>query len=152
MPVMPTRGHVWFVVQAILFCAMLRAPLKERCACPLVLRAMGLLILSAGVVVAVLSYRTLGRSHSPWTTPLADGQLVTTGMYRCMRHPIYTGWILVALGWALLTGSRLGVGVALPGGTFYDLKAREEEKWLADTYAGYAAYQRQVKRFIPWIY
>jgi protein-S-isoprenylcysteine O-methyltransferase Ste14 len=69
-----------------------------------------------------------------------------------MRHPIYTGWLLGALGWALLTGSRLGVGVALAGGIFYDLKAREEEKWLAATYADYTAYQRQVKRFIPWTY
>jgi len=73
-------------------------------------------------------------------------------MYQFMRHPIYAGWILVALGWALLSGSQLGVGVALAGGIFYDLKSREEEKWLVTTYADYAAYQRQVKRFIPWIY
>ncbi len=149
---MQKRGHLWFVVQAILFCAMLLAPLKERRACPVLLRALGLITLIGGVIVALLGYRTLGRSHSPWTTPIADGQFVTTGMYQFMRHPIYAGWILVALGWALLSGSQLGVGLALAGGIFYDLKSREEEKWLVTTYADYAAYQRQVKRFIPWIY
>ncbi len=149
---MQKRGHLWFVVQALLFCAMLLAPLLERRACPVWLRAVGLITLIGGVIVALLGYRTLGRSHSPWTTPIADGQLVTTGMYQFLRHPIYAGWILVALGWALLRGSRLGVGVALAGGIFYDLKSREEEKWLAAPYAEYAAYQRQVKRFIPWIY
>jgi protein-S-isoprenylcysteine O-methyltransferase Ste14 len=109
---------LWFVAQAILFCAMLLAPLLERRACPVVLRAVGLITLSGGVIVAVLGYRTLGRSHSPWTTPIADGQLVTTGMYQYMRHPIYAGWLLGALGWALLTSSRLGVGVALAGASF----------------------------------
>lgn len=149
---MEKRGHLWFVVQAILFCAMLLAPLLERRACPVVLRAVGVITLSGGVIVALLGYRTLGRSHSPWTTPIADGQLVTTGIYQYMRHPIYAGWLLVALGWALVTGSRLGVGVALAGGIFYDLKARKEDTWLAATYADYTAYQRQVKRFIPWTY
>ena len=51
---MEKRGHLWFVVQAILFCAMLLAPLLERRAFPVVLRAVGVITLSGGVIVALL--------------------------------------------------------------------------------------------------
>jgi len=149
---MQRRGQIWFAVQFILFCALLFAPFAGRFDCPLWLRIPGLIILSGGVTVTVVGYRTLGGSHSPWTNPIEGGNLVTKGIYRSIRHPIYTGWILAALGWALLFGTLFGVGVALAGLVFYDLKSKEEEKWLIETYAAYPAYKREVKRFIPGIY
>ncbi len=149
---MEKRGQLWFVVQFILFCTMLLAPLVERFEGPFWLRALGLAISISGVIVAVFGYRTLGSSHSPWTNPIEGEHLVTTGIYHYMRHPIYTGWILGALGWALLISSLLGIGIAIALFIFYDLKSREEEKWLNQRYIGYPAYQRQVKKFIPWVY
>lgn len=149
---MEKRGQLWFVVQVILFCTMLLAPFVERFEGSFWLRALGLAILISGVIVAVLGYRTLGSSHSPWTNPIEGGHLVTTGIYHYTRHPIYTGWILGTLGGALLISSLLGIGVAIALFIFYDLKSREEEKWLNQKYVDYPAYQRQVKKFIPWVY
>ena len=149
---MERRGHLWFAAQFVLFCAILLAPFIGRFDCPLWVRAVGLVILASGVIIAVLGYRTLGSSHSPWTSPLEGGQLVTTGIYHYLRHPIYTGWIVAAFGWALVWGTLFGVGVAFAGFIFYDLKSREEERWLLTRYQEYSAYQREVRRFIPGIY
>ena len=149
---MQRRGQLWFIAQFVLFCAILVAPLVDRFDCPLWLRVLGLMTLAGGIFVTVLGYRTLGSSHSPWTNPIEGGHLVTTSIYRFVRHPIYTGWIVVALGWALFFSTLFGVGVAIAGFIFYDLKAREEEKWLIEKYSDYAAYQRQVRRFIPRLY
>ena len=149
---MERRSRLWFAAQFVLFCTILLAPFVGRFDCPLLVRAVGLVILGGGVMLAVLGYRTLGSSHSPWTNPLEGGHLVTTGIYHRLRHPIYAGWIAVAFGWALVWGTLFGVGVAFAGFIFYDSKSREEERWLLARYQEYSVYQREVRRFIPGIY
>ena len=146
------RSWLWFGAQFVIFCALLIAPLIDRFRGPVVLRFIGLILLGCGVWVAVQGYRVLGTNHSPWVTPVADGQVVATGIYGYVRHPIYLGWFIGSLGFGLLLGSWLGVGVAVVWLIFADLKAREEEKWLRKKYAEYPAYQAQVKRFFPGIY
>ncbi len=76
---------------------------------------------------------------------------MTTGIYHHLRRPIYAGYILGGLGWALLTCSLFGVGVAIAVPVFVDLTSREEEKWL-EKYADYTTYKSKVKKFIPGIY
>jgi protein-S-isoprenylcysteine O-methyltransferase Ste14 len=146
------RGRLWFAVQFGLFLALLAAPLLQRFDAPPVLRALGSATLLAGILVAVAGYRALGARHSPWTAPIDGGEIVTTGVYGRIRHPIYAGWCLGALGFELLTGSLLGVGFALALVVYYDLRAREEERLLRARYPAYVAYQRRAKRFIPGLY
>jgi len=62
------------------------------------------------------------------------------------------GWIVETPGWELLAKYLLGVGVTVVLLVFYDLKSREEEKWLVEKNTDYAAYKDKVKRFIPWVY
>jgi protein-S-isoprenylcysteine O-methyltransferase Ste14 len=69
----------------------LATPFLQRVAVPRLLGVLGLGVLASDVTVAVAGYRALGSSHSPWTTPAADGRLVTAGIYRRLRHPIYAG-------------------------------------------------------------
>ena len=149
---MDRRGHGWFVLQFAFFLALLAAPFLQRSAAPRLLHVLGLGVLGSGLGIAAAVYRALGSSHSPWTTPTPDGHLVTSGIYRWLRHPIYAGWCLGALGGALLTGSWLGTYVTAALMVFYDLKARAEERYLVQQYAEYAMYARHVSRFVPGIY
>jgi len=147
-----TRGTIWFVAQFALFVAILLAPFFPQREFPFWLRAVGAITLLCGVVIAVRGYQTLGSSHSPWTNPIEGGRFVSTGIYSYVRHPIYSGWIIGSLGLALLTRSLVGVGVAAALLVFYDLKSREEEKWLIARYTDYPAYMSRVKRFVPYLY
>jgi protein-S-isoprenylcysteine O-methyltransferase Ste14 len=146
------RDSVWFAAQFGLFLALLAAPVVQRRHLPWMVRLLGLLLIASGAGIAGAGYRELGSSHSPWSTPIAGGRLVTTGIYRWIRHPIYAGWSLSAVGGALLTGSTLGLCVAALGGAFYDLRSREEERLLAQRFAAYQAYARCSSRFIPGVY
>src|SRR5215831_4111797 len=121
---MGKRGELWFVGQFILFCVIVLAPFIEPSPFALGVRLLGAILLAGGVVVCVMAYRQLGSSHSPWATPTEKGQLVTSGIYRFVRHPVYAGWILGSLGWELFTGSWLGVGAAATLFIFYDFRAR----------------------------
>jgi protein-S-isoprenylcysteine O-methyltransferase Ste14 len=146
------RGQGWFAVQFGLFLALLAAPFLQHVDAPLLVCLLGLVLVAGGIVGAVAGYRALGSSHSPRTTPIDDGRLVTTGIYAWIRHPIYAGWCLGALGGELLVGSILGVGVAQALVVFCDRRSREEDRFLADRYPDYAAYKRRAKRFIPGVY
>ena len=145
------RETGWLILQSAFFVAMLGSPLVERRAPAALTRLGGLGLLLAGVGVAMSGYRALGRSHSPWTEPTGEG-LVTTGIYGQVRHPIYAGWCLGGLGFEILFGSWLGVGVVGGVAVFYDLKAREEEKLLDERYPDGASYRAAVDRFVPGVY
>ena len=149
---MEPRGKIWFLLQFIIFCLIVLAPLFERAAFPLWLRGIGAAVLVSGIIIAVLGYRTLGATHSPWTNPREGGQFIASGIYSYIRHPIYTGWIIGTIGWELLVRSLFGIGVGIVLLIFYDFKSREEERGLLKRYTGYAAYRGRVKRFIPWVY
>jgi protein-S-isoprenylcysteine O-methyltransferase Ste14 len=86
--------------------------------------------------------------------PKDGGQLVRSGPYAYIRHPMYSAILLAGLS---------GVyGVDIPGRTlvgtaFFALlgvlwvKAGLEERWMAAQHPGYAAYQKESSRFIPWL-
>lgn len=84
--------------------------------------------------------------------PKASGTLVTTGPYRWIRHPMYTSLLLGTA--ALVCVSDLFIG-SLTWSTLaivLVLKANTEERWMQDRHTGYAAYMRQSKRFLPWLF
>jgi len=94
----------------------------------------------------------LGTNLSALPHPKDNAQLVTGGLYACVRHPIYAAGLLGSLSWALYWGSwRAGLGTLLLLGLF-DLKARREERFLAERFPDYAGYQKRVRRLIPWVY
>ena len=95
----------------------------------------------------------LGSSLTPFPAPRAGGELSTSGIYRRVRHPMYGGGILFALGWSILTGSAAGLVLSAGLVLFFECKSRREERWLLDRYAGYADYRRRTpRRFVPFVY
>ncbi|MDH4335097.1 MAG: isoprenylcysteine carboxylmethyltransferase family protein [Chloroflexota bacterium] len=98
------------------------------------------------------AFGDLGRSLTPLPRPHAEAEMVERGIYRRIRHPIYAGLILAAIGWATLTASPPAFVVALALGLFMDAKARREEAWLTDRYPEYADYRTRTKRFLPGVY
>ncbi len=114
---------------------------------PAYLRLCGALVLLCGAAIALWSARTLGRSLTPGTEPLADAPLVTAGPYGYVRHPIYLGLVLLCTGYTLLWNNvvvTLAVGVVV--WVYFEGKARAEERWLVARYPDYKEYMRRVRR------
>jgi len=127
---------------------MYLAPVLPR---PAALQTIGCVLFLAGVALAVWAQRSLGSSYR---TPLAvqGGQaLIDSGAYRFVRHPAYTGQLLMALGVALGYSSVIGLGAILilliPGLAY---RVHVEERLLAARLGeAYAAYMRRTRRMIP---
>jgi len=112
----------------------------------------GIVAIVVGGVVAVRGIWDLRSGLSPFPRPIAGAPLVESGAYRLMRHPIYSGLVLAAIGWGLATGSLLAIGAAGLLFLLLAAKSRREEVWLMAVHQEYGAYQRRTKRLIPWIY
>lgn len=112
--------------------------------------ATGLALTAAGVALAIWARWHLGENWSASVTLKAEHELVRSGPYRYVRHPIYTGILMAMAGTALVLGEVRGflaLGIALI--SFY-AKARKEERWLAKEFGdGFEAHIRQTGMFLP---
>jgi len=111
----------------------------------------GFLILIGGLLSLAGVFR-LGPNLTPLPYPKDEATLVETGPYQLVRHPIYSGLILAAFGWALWVNGWLTLGYAALLFALFDIKSRREEGWLREKFAGYEAYQKRVRKLIPFVY
>jgi protein-S-isoprenylcysteine O-methyltransferase Ste14 len=113
----------------------------------------GLAILVASVGLAIWARRHLGRNWSGRIETKVDHQLVRSGPYRKLRHPIYTAVIGMCVGTALIDGHvHALVGVAMVVGAYWR-KVRMEEANLRQAFgAGYLDYRRATWGAIPGLF
>lgn len=119
---------------------------------PSLVRSLGIILYFGGLATAMLGRVQLGNN---WVDledyqVLDEQQLVTQGIYRYMRHPIYTGDILLLIGLELALNSWLVVATALPL-VVVIRQALHEDVLLARAFPGYSTYCTRTKRFIPFI-
>jgi protein-S-isoprenylcysteine O-methyltransferase Ste14 len=103
----------------------------------------------AGLSVTASALYTLGYSLSPFPTPRSGARLITSGAFRYVRHPIYTGIIFILGGISIYTMHipRLLVTACLL--VLFRFKSAYEETLLTKRYPGYEAYAKRVGRFLP---
>lgn len=116
------------------------------------LEGIGLALFLAGLAVAVWARLYLGRN---WGTPMSekvDPELVTTGPYRRVRHPIYSGIILAMVGTAVAVSWYWLIAVGLLGGYFI-YSAAMEERYLTGLFPdAYPPYRRSTKMLVPFVF
>lgn len=117
------------------------------------LRYVGVLLYAAGSVIVLFALRALGRQYSAYVTVQDGHQLVQSGIYSVIRHPIYLRALLVSVGLPLVFRSWL-VLVLLPlVGVFVAFRIRQEEKLLAEQFGEqFEAYRRRTWRLVPYLY
>jgi protein-S-isoprenylcysteine O-methyltransferase Ste14 len=94
----------------------------------------------------------LGQNLTPLPHPRDEGQLVKTGIYGLVRHPMYSGVIYLALAYASWQMSWVHLVGSIVLFMFFDAKSRKEEVLLAEKFRDYTNYSTSVKKLIPWIY
>jgi protein-S-isoprenylcysteine O-methyltransferase Ste14 len=109
----------------------------------------GTVLLFLGVILLFAGFRGLGKSLTANPVPVDDGALVTTGIYARLRHPIYTGLLVLTMGLVVSSGvwTQLIPWFGLLGLLIY--KMRWEETLLSAKHKGYAAYKSRVPALFP---
>ena len=111
----------------------------------------GMLLLAGGFLIFAGIF-SLGANLTAVPYPKEHATLIETGPFQLVRHPMYSGAIFMAFGWAFCVHGWLTLGYALVLALFFDFKSRREEKWLKDKFSGYPTYQKRVRKLIPFVY
>ncbi len=155
LPELGARGEGWVVLQVVLIVLLVAAGFSGP-AWSGDLRVAGAVVgaglILAGIVLMAGGIAWLRRQLTPFPHPVPDGLLITDGPFAVVRHPMYAGGVILAIGWALMAAAPLAFGVAVTILAFLDLKSRREEAWLTDEFSQYAAYARRTPKLIPFVY
>lgn len=116
------------------------------------LKGAAVLLVFAGALVIARAARALGSGLTPFPRPAEGAALTEEGPYAVVRHPVYSGGLLIAAGlslalspWAFVPTAALAV--------VWGLKASVEERFLRERYPGYEAYcERTRYRLVPFVY
>jgi len=146
------RGGGWVVAQSVLMVLVLAlGPAFPGGWPPVMRQAITGILFGLGLLFAVGGVSVLGRNRTIFPRPGADSCLIQNGVYRVVRHPVYTGVALLATAWAVGWGSWPTGFAALALFVFLCLKSVREEVWLRGRFPEYADYARRVRRIVPWV-
>ncbi len=153
------RGEYLVVIQFVLMFAFILAPAWNPWITPdtaaslapvrwvLGLGGAGVALLLSGLgVLNIRDYLT------PLPYPVDHSRLVRHGVYRIVRHPLYSSQLFAALGWVAFSLSLSHLALLVVGFVFFDFKASKEEGWLTERHPDYVDYARGVPKLIPWVY
>ncbi|NMM26387.1 MAG: isoprenylcysteine carboxylmethyltransferase family protein [Glaciimonas sp.] len=104
-------------------------------------------LIAIGAALAVMPARTL----SALPEPRSGGELVTRGIYRFIRHPMYLAVLLCGLAACLAYGSAGKWSLLALLTVVLIIKIRREERFLLARFSDYAAYRQKTKAIIPYL-
>lgn len=111
----------------------------------------GLVITIVGITVVGIAFLQLNWRLSAFPTPKETSSLVTNGVYRLVRHPIYTGIIMAGLGYGLFTEDSLKLVISVILFILFEYKASYEEKLLENKFENYKTYKAKTWKILPFI-
>lgn len=114
--------------------------------------ALGVALMLLGLIVVALAFVRLGEALTPTPVPRADAGLRTTGVYRLVRHPIYSGILLVAAGITIAIGTWWTLAWFVVLVVFFLVKSRWEDRLLSIAYGdAWAQWAQRTGALLPRI-
>lgn len=148
-------GLLTFLIAVWLFRVLYRTPDLERALWPrnAAVGVLAVLLTIAGLAVALWARAALGGNWSGTIVLKQDHELIRHGPYAYVRHPIYSGLLLMGLGTAVESGHVAAFVVLAAAAVLFSIKARLEERWMARHFPeAYPDYRRRVKALIPGLW
>lgn len=146
---MPVKDLILVSVQLVLF--LLFAFAGSGYANNFWLSLSAFILTLSGILICGAALLQLGQNLTPVPTPKKSGHLVETGVYKHIRHPIYTGLILTVAGVALYNLSYPRIFITVVIWFFFEYKSRYEETLLIEKYPEYTGYMKKTGRLFPRI-
>ena len=111
---------------------------------------MSVVIMVIGLLICILAILQLSSSLSPFPSPKNNAVLITEGLYHHIRHPIYTGLMILTFGTGLFRGSWFNLLITLVLWLLLYFKSKYEEKLMISTFSEYYDYMKKTGRFFPY--
>ena len=105
----------------------------------------GFLIIIIAFIIMLVAIKDLGRNLSPFPRPINNSNLVTKGIYRFIRHPMYYSLIFISFGVFFIKLSIYYLFLSISLGLIIKFKIALEEKYLNNKFKNYLIYKNEVK-------
>ena len=105
----------------------------------------GFLIIIIAFIILLVAIKDLGRNLSPFPSPINNSNLVTTGIYRFTRHPMYYSLIFISFGVFIIKLSIYYLFLSISLGLIIKFKIALEEQYLNNKFKNYLFYKNEVK-------
>ena len=105
----------------------------------------GFLIIIIALIILLVAIKDLGRNLSPFPRPINNSKLVTTGIYRFSRHPMYYSLIFISFGVFIIKLTIYYLFLSISLGLIIKLKIALEEQYLNNKFKNYLVYKNEVK-------
>jgi len=105
----------------------------------------GFLIIIIAFIMLIVAIKDLGRNLSPFPRPIKNSNLVTTGIYRFTRHPMYYSLIFISFGFFIIKLSIYYLFLSISLGLIIKFKIALEEQYLKNKFKNYILYKNEVK-------
>ena len=106
---------------------------------------LGILIIIIAFIIMLVSIKDLGRNLSPFPRPTNKSNLVTTGIYRFIRHPMYYSLIFISFGVFIMKLTIYYLVLSISLGLIIKFKIDLEEQYLNNKFKNYFLYKNEVK-------
>jgi len=106
---------------------------------------LGIFIIIIAFTIILVSIKDLGRNLSPFPRPINNSNLVTTGIYRFTRHPMYYSLIFISIGVFIIKLSIYYLFLTISLALIIKFKITLEEKYLMNKFKNYLLYKNEVK-------
>ena len=111
----------------------------------------GAVISITGFLIILIAILQLNKNLTPFPTPKQGGSLIKTGLYKYIRHPIYTGVFLATLGLGFFNNSLWQLCISVVLLILFYFKSSYEESLLIEKYEDYKKYKESTNRFFPFL-
>ena len=105
----------------------------------------GFFIIIIALIILLIAIKDLGRNLSPFPRPINNSNLVTTGIYRFIRHPMYYSLIFISIGVFIIKLSIYYLFLTISLALIIKFKIALEEKYLMNKFKNYLLYKNEVK-------
>ena len=113
------------------------------------LNTIALIVSVIGFIICIVAVLQLNENLSPFPTPKNGSQLITNGLYRLARHPIYSGIIIAFTGFSIYSESLFRMLITLILIVLFNYKSIYEEQLLLKRFPEYDNYRNKTGRFFP---
>lgn len=141
---------IFFVgIQFILFVVYLFRFSKIDLTIPMRLQLTGLIFSIFGIIISLASIFALNKNLSVFPTPKQNSELIQSGIYKYIRHPIYSGILFFTFGFSIYSENTLRLLIFFTLFILFRFKAAYEERLLQDKFSNYVAYKKKTGIFLP---
>ncbi|HZJ37504.1 MAG TPA: isoprenylcysteine carboxylmethyltransferase family protein [Gillisia sp.] len=145
------KDIIYVGIQFLLFAIYLFEVKDLRFDLPDIFNFIMLPFIAAGILIIAISMLQLNKNLSPFPSPKENSELIITGLYKWIRHPIYSGILLLAFSFALYQNSGFKIVMSFFMLILFYFKTSYEEKQLSLKFPEYKNYKNTAGRFFSKI-